>query len=455
MAMTTHATPFGRHRQERLTFGHGSLVAVPTRDTAVANAAVLANEARPFDLRRVDTWDWGWGGLLLFTLLLFFRPQDVVPLLGSLHLSEAAALIGLCAMVFLNLSSGKPITRVTPELIAVLALGALMLAFAPFSFWPGGTVQVFTGMFMKVMLIFMLMVNTLTSPKRLEKLSWIVVLAFGYVALRACFDYARGVNLVEGDRIQGAGGMFNNPNDLALNMATFLPLALMYVRRPGPTGKRLIAAGISLLMLVAIVLTKSRTGFVGTVIMLGIFLVVSRSLTPTTVIAVIFAGFLALPAMPQSFWARMSSITDASKDSTGSRSERIDLMEQAWVVFLEHPITGVGAGQFQNYGDRLPAARRRDGSLCRRDLRIPARPRVCRRAHHPQRAGMVVLRAGAEALAASTAGRWPDGRRTGVSRDARIGDGRLPRGVVRLRDVRVDLLRLDDLLRARLCRHRP
>jgi len=102
---------------------------------------------------------------------------------------------------------------------------------------------------------------------------------------------------------------------------------------------------------VAIVLTKSRTGFVGTVIMLGIFLVVSRSLTPTTVIAVIFAGFLALPAMPQSFWARMSSITDASKDSTGSRSERIDLMEQAWVVFVEHPITGVGAGQFQNYGD--------------------------------------------------------------------------------------------------------
>ena len=328
--MTTHDGRVVR-RQERLTFGHGTLTAV--------------------HLLRLETWDWGWGGLLIFTLLLFFRPQDLVPVVGYMHLSDAAALVGLCAMVFLNLSSGKPLTRMTPELAAVVALGVLMLALVPFSIWPGGSVEVFTGLFLKVILIFMLMVNTMTSPRRIEKLSWIVVLAFGYVALRACLDYARGMNLVEGDRVQGAGGMFNNPNDLALNMATFLPLALMCVKRPGPAFKRLFAAGIALLMLAAIVFTKSRTGFVGTLIMIGVFLVVSRSLTPASIFALLLAGMLALPMMPQSFWSRMESITDASKDSTGSRSERIELMKQAWVVFVEHPITGVGAGQFQNFGD--------------------------------------------------------------------------------------------------------
>jgi O-antigen ligase len=349
--MTTHNAPLGpRRRQERLTFGHGSFAAVPTRAVAVSAAAELANEARPVRLLRLDTWDWGWGGLLMFTLLLFLRPQDVVPVIGILHAAEAAALVGLIAMVFLNLSNGRAITRMTPELAAVLALGGLMLALVPLSIWPGGSVQVFTTLFLKVMLIYMLMVNTMTSPKRIENLCWIVVLAFGYVALRAWFDYARGVNLVEGNRVQGAGGMFNNPNDLALNMATFLPLALMYVKRPGPPAKRIIGAGIALLMLGAIIFTKSRTGFVGTLVMGGVFLIASRSLKPATIVGGALAALLVLPLMPQTFWARMESITDASKDSTGSRSERIDLMEQAWLVFLEHPFTGVGAGQFQNYG---------------------------------------------------------------------------------------------------------
>ena len=47
------------------------------------------------------------------------------------------------------------------------------------------------------MLIFLLMVNTLTSPKRVERFMWLIVLATGYLAFRAVFDYARGVNLVE------------------------------------------------------------------------------------------------------------------------------------------------------------------------------------------------------------------------------------------------------------------
>jgi O-antigen ligase len=54
--------------------------------------------------------------------------------------------------------------------------------------------------------------------------------------------------------------------------------------------------------------------------------------------------------MPQSFYDRMASITDSSKDETGSREARRVLLEQAWLLFLEHPLTGVGAGQFQNYG---------------------------------------------------------------------------------------------------------
>jgi putative inorganic carbon (HCO3(-)) transporter len=335
-------------RVERLTFGHGLHPPVPPRPLTIAE---LAHEPEPVRLTHPETWDWGWGGLLIFSVLLFFRPQDQIAAIGMLHVSDLAAAIGLGAMVFLNLSRAKPLTRMTPELAGVIALGMVMLLTVPTSVWPGGSVGVFKDYYSKVMLIFMLTVNTVTSPRRIERICWVIVLAFGYIAARAWLDYARGVNLVEGHRVAGAaGGFFENPNDLAMNLAAFLPLAIMYVKRPEPFWKRALSALIVVLMLGAIVFTKSRSGMVGAVAMFAVFVVTSRSLTPINIMAGIVAGIVLLPMMPQSFYDRMASITDAEKDDTGSRAARKLLMEQAWMIFLEHPLTGVGAGQFQNYG---------------------------------------------------------------------------------------------------------
>jgi O-antigen ligase len=88
----------------------------------------------------------------------------------------------------------------------------------------------------------------------------------------------------------------------------------------------------------------------GALAMLAVFVVTSRSLTPRNIIIGIIAGMTVLPALPSTFWERMSSITDEEKDETGSRSERIELAKRAWALFLENPLTGVGAGQFKNYG---------------------------------------------------------------------------------------------------------
>ena len=161
-------------RVERLTFGHGIHAPVRSREV-VAAAAHLAHEPSPFSFTHLETWDWGWGGLLLFSILLFFRPQDQIPGLGAVHISELAAFIGLSAMVALNLGKRQPITRMTPELRGMLALTAVLLATVPTSFWPGGSLHVFTELFSKVLLIFVLMVNTVTSPRRIERICWVIV----------------------------------------------------------------------------------------------------------------------------------------------------------------------------------------------------------------------------------------------------------------------------------------
>lgn len=336
--------------RERLTFGHVRHRSVPRPDPAAA--APAAPPAAALSLSSLERFDWAWGGLLIFSVFLFFRPQEQLPLLEAAHVGDVTALLGLSAMVVLNLSRRRPITRVTPELIALLLLGVVVLATVPTSFWMAGVINHFIEVYIPLALIFMLMVNAVSSPRRIERLCNLIVIAFGYVSVLVVFNYARGVNLLEGSRAMGPfNGFFQNPNDLALNLASFLPLAMINVRRPGPLAWRLLCAGISLLMLVVVVLTQSRSGAIGTVAMLLAFVIVARLLTPGTIIAAIIAGMLALPVVPESFWNRMASITDASKDTTGSRAERRLLLDQAILVFLDNPITGVGMGQFQNYYD--------------------------------------------------------------------------------------------------------
>lgn len=339
---------------ERLTFGYGTSPPggkAPSRDGGPSGPTpppstphAQIHFAEP--VRR----DWAYVGLLAFTACLFFRPQDQITALQPLRLAEVAAVFGLIAMAIGRLSRSLPLTRVTPELLGVVALGGVIILTAPFSIWTGGAIGTFTELYVKVLLIFLLMVNTLLWPRRVEQITWLIVLATGYIAFRAVFDYARGINLIENGRVRGAiGGMFQNSNDLALNMVAILPLALSFVFRRVSLVQRGIAAACTGLMFVTIVVSQSRSGSLG----LGAALVVMALLTlrrkPGFVAAGAIVVILAVPMLPDSYWARLASITNAEKDASGSREARSILLRESYDAFLDHPLTGVGAGQFKNY----------------------------------------------------------------------------------------------------------
>lgn len=339
---------------ERLVFGYGTSGhggGAPSRGgVRLSREEPPAKDVEPAEPAVRERRDWAFTGLLVFTALLFFRPQDQFTFLNPLHLAEVSALSALGAMITGRIGRGLSMTRVTPELIGVVTMGVLILATAPFSVWPGGAVGTFTEMYMKVILIFVLMVNTLTSPKRIEQFTWLIVVATGYLAFRAVLDYARGINLVENGRVQGAvGGMFKNPNDLALNMVAVLPLAVGVALRRVSSMRRLVAAGCALLMVGAVIASHSRSGSVGLVamvMMLALYLVRRK---PGLVFAGALLLALAVPLAPSSYWHRISSITDGTQDDTGSREAREILLKESWQAFLSNPITGVGAGQFKNY----------------------------------------------------------------------------------------------------------
>jgi putative inorganic carbon (HCO3(-)) transporter len=150
--------------------------------------------------------------------------------------------------------------------------------------------------------------------------------------------------------VQGAvGGMFKNPNDLALNMVAVIPLAASLSMRAVTLFGRASAALGALLMVGAIIASQSRSGTIGLAVIvaiMGLYLVRRK---PAVACAGVLALVLALPLLPASYWHRLSSITDETQDDTGSREARRTLLRESFVAFLQHPITGVGAGQFKNY----------------------------------------------------------------------------------------------------------
>src|SRR5262245_35950814 len=117
---------------ERLTFNVGSsrsgALVVGGRESqrrAKGRAPIAGVHAQMAAVRERYDWDYVW--MLAFTWLLFFRPQDHLQALESLHLAELTAIGGLAAMAVRRLRSGMTIAKVNPEVVGVVALGGVIV----------------------------------------------------------------------------------------------------------------------------------------------------------------------------------------------------------------------------------------------------------------------------------------------------------------------------------------
>ena len=99
----------------------------------------------------------------------------------------------------------------------------------------------------------------------------------------------------------------------------------------------------------AIVASGSRGGFLGFAVMLVVLAAFAVRKHPGLVLAGVVVVLCTLPVLPDSYWRRMASITDDSKDDVQSSQARRRLMGESWAAFVQNPLTGVGAGQFKDW----------------------------------------------------------------------------------------------------------
>jgi O-antigen ligase len=234
------------------------------------------------------------------------------------------------------------------KMLAVIVL--LGVAFLPIAAAPDDSIHVLQDTFLKVVCIFVLMINIIRTRERLRLMLRLVVLCGAVLSILAINSYITGDFATRGIRIAGAvGGMFGNPNDLATSFDLLLPLAVTLAFMSKGVGRAIYLA-CALLLTIGVVVTFSRSGFLGLLAVGGVLLWKlgrgNRMLAAVVFLAIM--GFFAF-ATPGGYGQRITSIFDIQSDPTGSAQLRRDHLDRALRVALLHPIIGVGMGNYHIY----------------------------------------------------------------------------------------------------------
>jgi putative inorganic carbon (hco3(-)) transporter len=297
-----------------------------------------------------DPYRIAFGFLYLFTLLLYARPNDLIPAMGTFPLVKIVAIIAPLAYIYAQYRLGKPVIKWTIEVKMVIVMLLLAVMFIPFAASPGDSVTTLNEVFIKTVIIFILIIGVVNTRERLLAMIKLTALCGACLAAFAIKSYATGNFTMKGDRIEGlVGGMFGNPNDLAAALNMLIPmavaLALMSSRRA-----RLLYAACALLLFCGVMVTYSRAGFITLAAVSGVMLWKFGRGSRSSLSLVTLAAFvLLLSVFSGAYRSRLMTILDPNSDASGSSQQRVDLLERGLDLSLRHPIVGLGMGNFHIY----------------------------------------------------------------------------------------------------------
>ncbi len=293
-------------------------------------------------------------GLFLFTLTVYFRPYEWIPAFSSFtSMALICALFTLVAYLPTQLSSEGNISILTTEIKCILFLAGWSLLLMPIAKNFGMAWSTFNDTFVKIVIIFIVMVNTLRTRSRLIGLMWLSIGIGVMLSYQAINLYQQGIFKTEGYRVNvDFGGMFGNPNDMAIHLVMFTPVAFVLGLVAKNYWAKLIYFVSTAMMVFANMISQSRGGFLGLMVVFCVLVwkLSKKNRIPVVLCSLIVAGAIIVVA-PGNYGLRILSIFIPSYDAAGSNDQRRELLIQSIEVTLRNP-WGIGLGNFPVVGIR-------------------------------------------------------------------------------------------------------
>jgi O-antigen ligase len=282
--------------------------------------------------------------LVLWTLILFMfvsvgRIQELIPGLEKLYLGKVFGVLMLVAYFTYSGPKNRVSLKGSPELVCILGIVIFSLWSVPFSVWPGGSVDFLSNFLIKNLAFCYIIARVLTNLNQLRKVIFALLSVTVLLSIVALAGH--------GDVSRITASMTYDPNDLAFVLLCVLPFAAFGFFEEKGIKKILLFLVVGL-MIVTIIFTISRSGFVGLIVVSGMILLKTfKKRILMTILFLSLSVVVLVYVAPPDFWERMSTMTNPEEDyNVTSYAGRIEVWKRGVKLIMEHPVTGVGIGQF-------------------------------------------------------------------------------------------------------------
>lgn len=266
--------------------------------------------------------------LILYLAFEYGRVHSLLGPLKSLHLPFFASM-GL----LLFLIAEKPVLKdkQTKWFLGLVILMAIHIPFAVNNYWA----FLFTRMVFTYLAIHLGITKYVVSHKMFRKMMFLWLMCGVFLCIQG---------VLHGGEVKGSA-FFSDNNDFSLAMNMFLGISFFrFLENP---KKNITVLPIIALFLFGILVSFSRGGFVGLCVMTVFILAKARRKMLGVLLVIAMIVFVSQIA-PSKYWAKMRTIMDLQETAEykGSSGGRIYYWGRAWEMFLDHPLVGVGPGNY-------------------------------------------------------------------------------------------------------------
>lgn len=281
-------------------------------------------------------------GMLALLAVHMIQPGELYPALAPLHLEKILAAVVLGSFLL----HGRRL-RLPPVVKCCLWFYAAILASIPLSVWFSNAVTNALD-FAKTILLLVLVASLVNTRKRFYWTLMVFVLVMGFFACSSITNYYSGhFSHAEGfDRIIGLTSNSDTTDSLALTMASALPLILLMAGEGASWRRRAVCLVIAAAAMWTMLFTGSRNAMLALLLTTAIFVITSRRrvLMGTALLAVGLSVWAVLPQQYKNRYAKQTNSQFLSQDA--AYTGRVRIWKSGWRMFLDHPLTGVGIGDF-------------------------------------------------------------------------------------------------------------
>ncbi len=284
----------------------------------------------------------GYKVFLIWTVVLYARPQDFLTFLEPFRIGLLFTAIALATAIYgpKRLSLRALLKTGISRKYAILYL--LMFIGIPFADHSGRAFDWVVMIYPVNMIYFFLAVFHLDTIKKIKQTAYVLCLSVLFYAV---------FGLLNGSYVEGryAVGTMYDPNDLALFMVGLFPISILFLGKVHNMKTRVVAVATLAIAPLIVIMSGSRGGFVCLAVVLLILFMTqvggirrSRKIGAIALVAVTIFIF-----REQMDIERYTTLLTLEEDyNVTSDTGRLQVWESAFKLIFANPITGVGVRCF-------------------------------------------------------------------------------------------------------------